>query len=160
MATVDNPTDLKISKPFNKPYYDIALASDGDFELVEGLSTAIQMSFFGEPRANESESPSPEQRRGWWGNELNRNEGYEIGSKLWLLHQARNTQETLNFAINYVRQGFAWFIEDELAKNVEVTATRVLEDNNIDMNISIFRSNDEILSARFQLWERTNIDNI
>lgn len=154
------PIDLKVRVRKNQSFYDINFQESGDFELVEGFDTSIQMSFFGEVRADPTEMIPPELRRGWWGNELSRVDGYEVGNKLWLLHQARNTQETLNLAVNYVRQGFQWYIDDGLAKRVEVSGERDLENDNINITITIFRSNDEITSEQFQLWNKTTLNDI
>ena len=85
--------------------FDIGIdPATGDFFLTDGFDTAITMSLFCERRADASEVPTAELRRGWWGNEVGP-EGFEIGSKLWLTYQSRKTQATLNLVVDYARSG-------------------------------------------------------
>lgn len=133
--------------------YDISFAN-GDFELVDNFDTAIDMSLFCERRADRSEVPTPERRRGWWGNELSRVAGFQIGSKLWLLAQARRTQETLNKAISYAQESLQWLIEDNLAEQVVVTG-EYLDDVGIRLYITIYRSQSIVESRYYDLWTET-----
>ena len=154
--------DLKLTKG-DKEYYDINFGSGGDFEKVEGLETSILMSFYGEKRAGEGEVVRPELRRGWLGNKINAQAitddlDYEIGSKLWLLYQARLLTETLNLAIDYVKNGFQWYIDDNIAKNIEVSGE--IEQNNIRIDIVLIRNDDTIDNESFLLWNKTKIYDI
>jgi len=150
-------TDILVKKNDSK-IYDINIDTDGDFVKVDGFETAILMSLFGEVRADESEVRQPELRRGWIGNELNEEEGYEIGSKLWLLFQARATQQTLNRAIDFTQGGFTWMINNNFAKEINVDGT--LMNSNILLDIDIIRIDDITENRQFMLWDDTNFDNI
>ena len=110
--------DLKLTKD-SEGTYDINFQANGDFELEEGFDTAILMSLFQNKRLAESEQPIPQYRGGWWGNLLNDDENYQIGSKLWAL-DGRRTQNTLNQAIDFARDCLQWFIDDGLLKDIEV----------------------------------------
>jgi len=96
-----DPVDIKLND--DKGYWDIDFDSQGDFVLEDGFDTAILMSLMCNKRANEAEVEAPQYRRGWWGNETSDFDNFEIGSKLWLLSQARATQNTLNRAIRYTQ---------------------------------------------------------
>ena len=102
-------------------FYDIEFGEDGDFELDNTFETAINMSLWCERRASQSEVAKPLNRRGWIGNELNDNPGFEYGSKLWLLFQAKATQDNKNFAIDYTKSSLQWFIDDRWLQDVRVT---------------------------------------
>lgn len=127
---------------------------DGDFKIIDAFDTAIFMSIFCERRADASEQPVNFLRRGWWGNLLAQIEGFEIGSKLWLLFQARITQNTLNLAISYLQDGLQWMVTDGLLDNVIVTG-ELRGDDKIFVNISLVRSNNVVDSRSFELWENT-----
>jgi phage gp46-like protein len=104
--------------------YDISLDSDGDIAKTGTLYTAILMSICTDKRADASEVSPPQYRRGWWGNLLNDVQGYEIGSKLWLLDQSRKTQDTLNRAQSYITDSLQWLIDDGYVSGVTVTVTK------------------------------------
>lgn len=110
--------------------FDVALDPDtGDLLGVEGLETALTLSVFAERRADASVVPQPEQRRGWWGNLVGpkSEEGFEIGSLIWTLEQARNTQEKLNKAEGFMRTGLNWLVEDGIAQTVSVSGSRTTD---------------------------------
>lgn len=145
--------DLDVSTRFdNNQIFDIAFDDSGDFLMTDSFDTAIKMSFFGEVRADRSEVPSPERRRGWWGNTVNV-DNYEFGSKLWLLDQVRATQDTLNKAINYTQLGFQWFVSDNLLSKVEVTGE--LRPDNVKLAIVLIRSNSIVETRYFDLWQNS-----
>lgn len=148
-------TDLELFKTEAKPYWDIDFQDSGDFELVKGFETAILVSLFQNARADESEVPSPEFRSGWAGNEFF---NIEEGSKLWLLDQARNTIQTKNFGINYIKRGLEWLKTQNFAKDINVLANRTIE--NITFNISFVRFDNTVLNESFQLWENTDLESL
>ena len=138
-------------------YYDITFDSNGDFTKTAGFDTAIQLSLMCERRASSGEVKSPPNRRGWWGNEINGFDNFEYGSKLWLLEQARATQNTLNNSITYTQNALQWFIDENKVDTIEVTAAydELLK---LIINIDFVRNNDQTLSVAYNLWENTFID--
>jgi phage gp46-like protein len=133
--------------------FDIGIDPDtGDFLLTDGFDTALVMSLFCERRADESEVPTAELRRGWWGNTVGP-EGFEIGSKLWLLDQSRKIQATLNRAEDYTREALQWFIDDGHLVSFDVSA--IFSSNGITLNIKLNRSNSATESRSYQIWENT-----
>ncbi len=146
-------SDIVLEKNTNG-LYDI-LFENGDFKLTDGLDTAILMSLLIDKRADESEVFEPELRRGWIGNEQNEDEDYDIGSKLWLIYQARANQNTLNRAIDYAKDGLIWMINDGLIKDVQVTGE--IENENIILTVNFIRFDNSILTQQFNLWENTTI---
>jgi len=145
--------DLKLTKD-SEGTYDIGFQANGDFELEEGFDTAILMSLFQNKRLDESEQPIPQYRGGWWGNLLNNDENYQIGSKLWAL-DGRRTTNTLNQAIDFARDCLQWFIDNGLLKDINVTGE--FKTNGITLAITLIRFNNKSETLFFDLWENTDL---
>jgi phage gp46-like protein len=143
--------DIKLEKD-SDDIYDISF-TNGDFTLVQGFETALQMSIYCERRASESEVPVPKYRRGWWGNITSDIPDFEIGSKLWLLYQSRKTNTTLNFAKTYAYDGLSWLIEDNFLDKIDVNASFI--NNGLTVNVSLLRSNNVVLTESYELWTNT-----
>ena len=143
--------DLKLSLDDND-IYDINIDDNGDIENINSFDTAILMSLITDKRADESEVKQPQNRRGWWGNSLNDDIDYEIGSKLWLLEQERATQDILNNSIDYTSECLSWMIEDNLVDDIIIDAE--LNDNEIILEIKFIRKNNESIIF-YNLWENT-----
>lgn len=133
-------------------YYDFSF-QDGDFVLTQGMDTALLMSIFCEKRADISEMPFVETRRGWWGNTVLDTDNYEIGSKLWLLEQARRDLTSLSLAKTYTQDCLQWLLEDDLAK--EVKTDSAFSSNGIDIDVNIVTTSNKVLSKAYNLWNNT-----
>ena len=114
-------------------FFDLVI-EDGDFKTSDSLETPIFMSLFEERRADNSEQPSPRLQRGWWGNELSAISGFEIGSKLWLLFQARKNDQSLNLSEVYTREALEWLVTDQIVPSIEVNSE--FGENGIIINIT------------------------
>lgn len=125
----------------------------GDLVITEGFDTALKMSLFEERRADRTEVVPAENRRGWWANELFDEISFEIGSKLWLLDQARLNQETLNKAIGFVQDATRWLIEDGHLQEVRVSG--ILKSETIILTIDLLRDGSIVDSKSFDIWEAT-----
>jgi phage gp46-like protein len=135
--------------------YDINILN-GDIETTATFDTNLQVSLLAERRADPSEVAIPEKRRGWFGNELSEIVGFEIGSKLWLLEQARRTQTTLNLAINYAIESLQWMIEDNLIENFEVSG-EFSGNFGIILTIRLQITPSETETRFLQLWRNTQV---
>lgn len=133
-------------------YWDLTIGDDSDFEKVNSFDTAILLSLFCERRASESEVEPPEMRRGWIGNLY---QPVELGSKMWLLYQARLTQSTINRCRTYLSQALSWLTDGGYAKQVVVAPSRNEDVTAMDVQINIFRNDDEIETLNYTLWENT-----
>ena len=133
--------------------YDITLNDSGDLQGTEGADTAILFSALCEKRADESEVIKPEFRRGDWSIELNDVSGYEVGSKLWLLDSARNNQESIDAGIDYLNDGFAWMIEDNIIKEIDVTGE--LTFRGIIFTVKLTKQNDSVETRLFEVFSNT-----
>ena len=134
--------------------YDIDF-SCGDFELTAGLDTAITTSLLVDKRADSSEIRSPQERRGNIIDELNDENDFEIGSKLWLLSQSRSTLETVSLAESYASECLQWLIDDGLAESIVVKGFS--SNNNINLEITVNESDGTTFNNVYQLWKNTKI---
>lgn len=135
--------------------YDLEIDTDGDLKKVDSFDTAIFMSLLTEKRADISEQVVPELRRGWWGNESNEIIDYEIGTKLWLLDQARNIQDVANTGVTYALDCLQWLLDDNYLKDIIVTSTRTI--SNITLNIKLVRDDNKVERLFYELWENTTL---
>lgn len=147
-------TDLKMTLT-DKGYYDLSI-KDGDFETISGFESAILMSLLAERRADNSEISQPQKRRGWIGNEMNDIVNFEIGSKLWLLAQARLTQDSVNKAVDFARTALQWFIDDGYSERIDVSGE--IKNNSIILIIIFLNENDIIAKVGFDIWRQTIIN--
>lgn len=133
--------------------YDLNI-TDGQLDLVDNFDTALQMSVYCERRADASEVLPSYARRGWWGNVIATQIGFEIGSKIWILSQSRLTQDVLNKIAVYAREATAWLVQggylQKVDVNVEQTGT-----SSVRLNLTLYRFNSEVESIFFDLWNNT-----
>ncbi len=144
-------TDISMVKDeFNN--YDKVIV-DGLLKTTQSFESDLQLSLFLDRRADSSEVSDPQRRRGWFGNQFDPVPERQLGSKLWLLEQARVTKETLLKAKLYTKEAIEWFVEDGHATKIEVDGS--LLPNNIKIRAKIFRLNDLVVDHTFTLWENT-----
>lgn len=144
--------DLLLKQNSDTKFFDLSI-KDGDFESVNNFDTSIIVSLFSDKRADASEVGSSHLRRGWWGDLFNDDPTFQSGSKLWLLDQARLTENILNSAIDYARNSLQWLVDDNLADNIQVTG--ILQENGIRLNIVIFRGQSKVFNRFFDLWQNS-----
>lgn len=129
--------------------FDISI-ENGDIVMINSFSTAIDISIYAERRAEASEQPVNYLQRGWWGNELSDVQGFEIGSKLWELTQARDTTDTRNKAIAYLQEAFQWLIDDGHLTDVTIDAADLSH-----ITVRFMRGQNTVDSRSFSLWDNT-----
>lgn len=98
----------------------------GNIQLDETLDTAVLISLFSRRRANVDDIlPDPKgHREGWWADPYADVAGDLIGSRLWLLGRATQSQTTLNLAKTYALEALQWLIDDKIAKSIDVEVQR------------------------------------
>lgn len=114
----------------DKKAFDLSLLTGGLKETTS-LETAVFISLFTDHRAGVDDvlpedagvqSLLPPDRRGWCGDALPEVPGDKIGSRLWLLKRAKQTEETRRRAIFYAEEALQWMIDDGLALEISVAA--------------------------------------
>ncbi|MGB0683413.1 MAG: phage GP46 family protein [Magnetovibrionaceae bacterium] len=109
---------------------DLSLTG-GDLASDFGLESSVINSLFTDARArpdDELPAGAGDDRRGWWGNALVPTmggevlDGFELGSRLWLLDREKHTEETRRKAEMYASEALAWIIERGIAQAITVEA--------------------------------------
>lgn len=145
--------DAKLNYFGNTNFFDISL-KDGDIELDDSFNTPLVVSLFSDARADESEVRKPENRRGFWGDEISGDPTDKFGSKLWLLFQSRLTTNTVTRANDYVKLATNWLITYGYSKIVDIKATR-LERETLGLNIRIINNDNSVEQLYYKLWRNT-----
>ncbi len=145
--------DLLIKFSDETRCFDLVLGEQ-DFKSVDGLETSIAVLLFTDARAAPDQVGKPEKRRGWIGNIL---QSRELGGMLWLLSQARNTQDMRNKIVNFANESLQPLIDDGIASEIITTVER---DGNrgIKLNIEIIAKEGE--SSKFDYWLATDLGNL
>ncbi len=145
--------DIKLTQDATTGEFDVSF-ENGDFALVDSFDTSLTVSLFADARADASQVPRSELRRGWWGNQFGADFPlFEIGSLLWLIHQARKTQSVLNSAIDFAQNSLQWLVNDDHADRV--TAAGEFTEEGISLAINIERGNSIVETKFFDLWDNT-----
>jgi len=130
---------------------------NGDLAHDGGLETAVLMSLFTDRRARDDDKLLDEEARdkkGWWGDLVSPDvEGDQIGSRLYLLSQAKTIEQALILGKEYAKESLQWMIDDKVASSIKVTTERIVTkgDNWIGFNIGIRKYNEELLNLRYEV---------
>lgn len=151
MAFVDISLELT-----SDGYYDIFPSENGDIRTTEGFDTTILLSLFLERRADSSEMAPAERRRGWWGNVIADNEGFEVGSKLWLLEQSRMTQKAINNSEDWAQESVDWFVEDSILRSVSAESIQQSTDALL-IEVTLVRFDSKTETRLYNAWEATAV---
>lgn len=119
------------------------------------LQTAVLISLFTDRQADPDDvipdgSGDP---RGWPGD---MDEDVKIGSRLWLLDRAKQTEETRQRATGYIVEALQWMIDDGVAAKIDV-ACFWNGPGFLAARVTLFRSDGKTLIAmQFDnLWKAT-----
>ncbi|MBR2678568.1 MAG: phage GP46 family protein [Bacilli bacterium] len=142
-----------IMKTGSDGLYDIEWDKNGDLLTTNGLESALDISILGELRADESEMVIPQNRRGWWGSTVL---GYEQGSKLWLLSQARKTEENRILSEQYAYQALQWMLDSKIAK--EITVNSEFTSEGLLVKIKLVAQDNTVISRYYEMWKYTDVE--
>lgn len=140
--------DIKLTKS-SDGIYDISF-TNGDFTLDSGLETSMMITCYCQKRDDTIEDPSS--RGGWAGNQLNEN-GFEQGSLVWTLFQARADEDTVLLAQNYLEEAFQWYLDQGIAKELNVEI--FLDKEKLLATITLTRNDDTQFVQYYDLWLET-----
>jgi phage gp46-like protein len=127
---------------------------NGDLKSEDGYDTSIWISLLTDARANASQIPIPEHRRGWLGNLVSIVPDRQLGGYLWLVDQRRMVQKTLNEAIDYAKKSLQWMIDDNICTDIVVTG-KFVPKFGIELDVDISSDRGIIVSKNIKLWELT-----
>ena len=132
---------------------DIAIGSDGDLQSIDDFSTSIDLSILTNKRANSSEVPQPEARRGWIGDLTPKTQGRKVGSKVWLFEQSRRDSDAINGVRDAVQESLQWLIEEGQVERIEVAAV-ASGVSGVLVTVTFFIGNNTV-KRYFNLWNQT-----
>lgn len=102
--------------------FDLAL-TETDLAIERGIDSLVIASLGFERRLVDSdEAPGERFYRG--GSVLDHYMGRALGSRLWLLRNAKVTDETIRAARDYAKEALEWMVEEDHASNVSAQAER------------------------------------
>ena len=111
---------------------------DGDIEREDGIRTSVLISILTDRIILEqSEQPNgPEDRGGFWGDDLQKIKSDYIGSKAWASFRGKKTPNNVNTLKERLEACLEWLIVDGVASEVIVNVIGA-EDENADFGFSI-----------------------
>lgn len=116
-----------------------------------GLYTAYLISIFTDRIANPDDviPDGTDDPRGWCEDDPE----YPIGSRLWLLYRGKNTQDTLNKALEYTTEAVQWLIDDGIVAKHDISV-EYLQQGGLGIEIIPYRQDGTKLPAlKYQyLW--------
>lgn len=143
------PQDILIKSDSNG-LYDLQI-EDKDFASAVGFETVIPVSYFTDARAPAPLVQDARRRRGWVADS-------DIGSLLWLLDQARLTQDTINLARVYAQSALQHLMDNNIATGVTVSVGQSTA-RKITILTTITVANND--SQRYvSLWKSTDFKRI
>jgi len=82
------------------------------------LLTSVLISLFSDRVANADDAilDGSGDPRGWWGDDGQ----YPVGSRLWLLERAKQNQDTLGRARDYIAEALQWMIDDGVVLSFDI----------------------------------------
>ena len=146
-----NKQDFELEQD-NLGFFDMTINSESkDFGSVAGMETAINVQLFINQRVSRQERALPLDRQGWWGDMETRNQGYQMGSLIFLQSQSRDTFLDNNETASYAKNALDYLTLIGASK--EITARVVgknIEGTIINEDNSVGRYN--------KLWRNTKTD--
>ncbi|TCK36735.1 phage gp46-like protein [Paraburkholderia sp. BL8N3] len=84
----------------------------------EPLQTAIIISLFSDRMARPGDviPDGSNDPRGWWADSF----GVPVGSRMWLLSRAKESQDTLQRAFDYLAEALQWMIDDGVVGQFDI----------------------------------------
>lgn len=144
--------DIKLFLNADGQTYGPRLGPNGDFIGTQGLDSSVYTSLLTDSRASNSEVSKEEYRGGWIGNLVNE-DGFELGSLLWLTEQKRRTSQALSQAIDITEKALSWYVDNSLLKEIEVTGS--LTTTGALLEIILTTLSGDIDTVYVPLWKET-----
>ena len=147
-------TDLALIQNPDTGKWDLGMTGP-DLTTDAGLQTAIVWSLITDKRATADDilPDGSDDRRGNWGDAWPEIDGHQLGSRDWIvLNRAKQTQETLNAAIDSARDALQWLIDQGIAANIDVTGEWV-RSGLLGRTITVTRPNGATTTFRYDtVW--------
>ena len=157
--------DVRLVQNTLFPKYAVAidwqLRPDGTIDDTQALCTAVVVALGTDHLADPEDAlPDPDStdRRGWWGNLESEAiwDGWDIGSKLWLLQReailgpSAQRGATVVRVENYIRDAIQPFLDRRIGSHMNVWVNRV-DRQRIDALVRIYRGPALEVELRYQI---------
>jgi len=119
------------------------------------LATAVLISVFTDRLANPDDviPDGSNDPRGWTGD---LGETVLIGSRMWLLERAKQTQQTLNDAFDYLTEALQWLIDDGAVARIDIK-TEWTRPSMLGAMVVLFKQDGTELAMKFTwAWAGVN----
>jgi phage gp46-like protein len=123
-------------------------------DLVTGrdLETATIISLFTDRLALPDDplpDPADSDRRGWWA-DWQADDGYQIGSRLWLVSREKETEDVRQRVEDYCNEALQWLLDDDVADEIDVAASWNTEaPGRLDVSVVIWRARAQLLNRSY-----------
>lgn len=125
-------------------------------QRVAVLTRSVYISLYTWRRALDSDPVDGADLQGWWGDSFPTIGGDQVGSRLWLLRRRTLDADTVRDAIAYAKEALQWFVDDEHATAVDVSAERRGNDQ-LRMRVRIDLVDSDPLSLEIDdIWRVIN----
>ncbi|WP_246788230.1 phage GP46 family protein [Agrobacterium sp. AGB01] len=135
----------------------------GDFRAEQGLATQIFIHLMSDARVEESELDDGEENRGWFGDSFDVMDGEQpIGSRLWRLRRRALHDGIEIEAEDYAREALQPLLSQSAVASIDVSATADRVNNRLDLVVTIYGRNGEIIfNQKYELlWRQIDgVDN-
>ncbi|NYH21379.1 phage GP46 family protein [Paraburkholderia bryophila] len=138
--TANNRGDFTMSGP--------VLATGND------LQTAILISIFTDRMAQPGDviPDGTNDPRGWWADD-----DVPIGSRIWLLRRAKQTQETLQKAYDYLAEALQWLVDDGVVARFDIACSWPRQ-STLGAQIAAYKQNGTLLTTGLYTWAWAGIN--
>lgn len=161
-------TEATVAEPYLAPdlvwspqdgWADFALTTGprADLQANQSLFTAIVICLFTDAQATAAEAVGMGDRRGWWGDTIDLEQGEApLGSKLWLLMRAPLTDRTPNLAVTYTKAGLAPLVASGAVGRFVVDAKANILQQRLELLVSAYAPNGaQLIGTQFGLiWSQ------
>lgn len=118
------------------------------------LETAIIISIFSDRMAQPGDviPDGSNDPRGWWADD-----DVPIGSRMWLLKRAKQTNQTQQLAYDYLAEALQWMIDDGVVARFDISVQWV-RTSTLGAAITAYSPTGTILSKGLYAWAWTGIN--
>jgi len=120
----------------------------------DDLQTAILISLFTDRMAQPGDviPDGTNDPRGWWADGA-----VPIGSRMWLLQRAKQTQQTLQLAYDYIAEALQWLIDDGVVAGFDIV-TSWPRASMLGAQITAYKQNGTQLTTGLYSWAWAGIN--
>lgn len=145
--------DIALTFQNSSQFTDISL-NGADLAVDQDLYTAIVISLFSNRRADPDDVVDGDYRGGWWGDSFATVNGFQIGSRLWLLSRQKATQDVANRAQQYCYEALQWLVDQFVVASILVE-TEIHPLFTLAIGVTVTKPDGTTIPFKFQyVWSQ------